>query len=697
MITRYGYLLITSCFVALFLASELIVAQDTLPLVDDYFIQDKLETIGSQTDNPIDYSTLIDHLNHYIDHPLNINTASREELQELGLLNEVQIMALLNHIKQLGKLIEVYELQSIDGFNLETILLILPYITVVGNGNQVPISLKNIFTKGKHEYYALGRKILEPSIGYTLPITQGQLDSSKKFLGSPYKILMKYRYTFSDQITFGFTGEKDAGEPFKHGFDFNSAYLFYRSKGIVKTLAVGDYQLGFGQGLCLSSGLTFSKTGDVLSIKKMSRELLPNTAINENAFMRGIVATIAFHHFEFTPFYSYHKLDGNATSVDTLTQEASAFSSLGTSGYHRTYNELKNKHIIGEALYGGHLAYNVDKLNIGITSYHTKFDADFIKNYKLYNQFEFTGKTNNNYSLDYSYSFKNYNFFGELARSGNGGIASLNGILISVDSRTSISILHRKYQKDYQALQSNGFAESSGTNNEEGIYIGISSNLTKNLVISAYYDEFSFPWLKYLIPAPSVGSEFLTHISCTPNKKLQLAIRYKKTLCQVQSGYYFPIIPLVKRMYDDFRWTAHYKVSTTLRVASRVEMSQFARGDEVNIIPSFGYLISQDVVFKLPKSKLSFSLSYALFDGDSYYTRMYCYEDDLPNSFSVPSFYGQGTRCYLMMQYHLMHGINIWLRYAQTYYPNMIAFGTGLDMIYGNAKTDVAAEVKISF
>src|ERR1039457_5402429 len=80
-------------------------SQDTLGNNADYFIQDKLESIAEQTDNYIDYSTMIDHLNNYKDHPINLNFASREQLQEFGLLNEVQITSLLNHIKQFGKLI----------------------------------------------------------------------------------------------------------------------------------------------------------------------------------------------------------------------------------------------------------------------------------------------------------------------------------------------------------------------------------------------------------------------------------------------------------------------------------------------------------------------------------------------------------------------------------------------------------------
>jgi hypothetical protein len=309
--------------------------------------------------------------------------------------------------------------------------------------------------------------------------------------------------------------------------------------------------------------------------------------------------------------------------------------------------------------------------------------------------------------LDYSYIVRNFNFFGEVGRSANAAMAYLTGVLLSVDSRTSIDILYRNYAKDYQALQSNGFKEGSSTSNEKGIYIGISSNLTKYLVFSAYYDQFSYPWLSYLADAPLHGNEYLVQLSYTPNKKFQMNIRFKENTRQNNSGDTyskggFPFIPnLVKIFQNDLRWTSQYKFSNSLRFAERIDFTQFARGDQSNIVPATGFLISQDVILKIPKTKLSITFRYALFDCNSYYTRLFVSGGDVPNSFSIPSFYNQGSMTNLMLQYHLIKGMDLWLRVAQTvyshFYNNIQAIGTGLDLINGNTKTDISAEVKISF
>ena len=273
-------------------------------------------------------------------------------------------------------------------------------------------------------------------------------------------------------------------------------------------------------------------------------------------------------------------------------------------------------------------------------------------------------------------------------------MAYLNGILMSVDSRTAITILHRSYDKDYQALQSHGFGESSGTSNEEGVYIGISSNLNKHWTLSGYYDEFTFPWLKYLVNAPSSGYDYLAQISYTPNKKVSMIFRYKAKLNQAnESGNIAPVDYLVNVRQNGFRWNVQYKISSYVSIADRVEVSQYVKEGQTAY---HGYLISQDVDFVIPKTKVSWKMMYVLFDTDSYYGRIYSSGGDIPNAFSIPSYYYQGSSYTVMMHYQVVKRIGIWLRYAQTVYSNKQTISSGLDLINGNTKTDVSAELKFT-
>src|ERR1700748_1361973 len=65
-----------------------------------------------------DLSNLTDVWRHYRSHPLNLNNANKDELMELQMLSEIQVNNLLSHREKNGYLISIYELQSVEGFDL---------------------------------------------------------------------------------------------------------------------------------------------------------------------------------------------------------------------------------------------------------------------------------------------------------------------------------------------------------------------------------------------------------------------------------------------------------------------------------------------------------------------------------------------------------------------------------------------------
>ena len=67
-------------------------------------------------------------INNYFDDPININMTNGVDLEDLGLLTDVQVSDLLLHRKLHGKFISIYELQSLTYWDMETIYLLLPFI-----------------------------------------------------------------------------------------------------------------------------------------------------------------------------------------------------------------------------------------------------------------------------------------------------------------------------------------------------------------------------------------------------------------------------------------------------------------------------------------------------------------------------------------------------------------------------------------
>jgi len=77
-------------------------------------IERSIEELTSRVDAELDYSELVDHFTNLARNPININTATAEDLEELMFLDNTQIAALLDFRRKNGDFTSFYELKNID-------------------------------------------------------------------------------------------------------------------------------------------------------------------------------------------------------------------------------------------------------------------------------------------------------------------------------------------------------------------------------------------------------------------------------------------------------------------------------------------------------------------------------------------------------------------------------------------------------
>jgi hypothetical protein len=667
----------------------------------DDALEEKIEKIAEESGEEVDMNTLLDKLLYYRDHKIDLNNTSREQLKELVLLNDIQIEAIFTHITTEGKFIAIQELQTIDELDPETIMRILPFVTVNSTGGVFEkFAMNKILADGRNSLIVRYQQVLEEQKGF-VDQTNENYQNNKSYAGSPQKLYLRYRYNYGNRISLGITGEKDAGEQFfkgnqPNGFDFYSAHLWISGRGLVRTLALGDFQAQYGQGVVLWSGLAFGKSTDVLNLKKNGRGIVPYTSTDENAFMRGGAIALGLKKFQLDIFYSKHKIDGNiGQNPDTANEEEDIVTSFLEGGYHRTLSENENKHTVSESHAGGHLSYKTHDLNIGATAVTTDFSVMRTPTPSDYNQYDFSGDHNFNSGIDISYLYKNISLFGEAGRSENGGMGYLAGALLSLDPRFGLSILHRHFDRDYQALLSNAISESSKDQNESGTMLGISVKPVRYFVLNAYYDIFHFPWLKFEVDAPSSGYEYVAQLNYTPTKSFDAYFRVKQ---QNKPENFTRDESLISGLQDavqtNYRFNIKFKITKSITLSNRVEyvvLEKMRTGTEK------GFMVYQDVNIKPMKSKLAVSLRYVLFDTDSYDTRIYAYESDVLYAYSIPSYYYRGSKYYVMLHYTIVRGIDCWLRYGRTIYVNQKTVGSDLDEIDGPHKTELKAQIRFQF
>ncbi|HKZ65921.1 MAG TPA: hypothetical protein VJ111_06190, partial [Chitinophagaceae bacterium] len=519
-----------------------------------------------------------------------------------------------------------------------------------------------------------------------------------KYLGGPQRLFFRYRYTYKNLLQFGLLGDKDAGEQFfkgtqKKGFDFYSFHLFARKIGIIQSLAIGDFTVNMGQGLVQWQSLAFKKSVDVMGVKRQSATLRPYNSAGEFNFNRGIGITIKKEKIEATVFASVRQLSANFVA-DTVNSE-DYISSFQMSGYHRTTAEIADKNSLRQRSIGGNIKYIRNRWHVGINGVHYNFSMPIQKRDEPYNLFAINGKSWSNISVDYSYTYKNFHFFGEAAADKNLSKAFLNGILISVDPRVDISVVQRAIAKSYQAVNGNSFTENTYPANENGVYAGITIRPAAAWRLDAYGDMYKFPWLKYQVDAPSYGRDFLAQLTYTPNKQVEVYSRFRNESKHLnQADNITTTNYLVQVPKQNWRLQTSFKINPTFAFRNRIEMIWYNKKEENN---ETGFLVFADLIYKPVIKPVSGILRLQYFETDGYNSRLYAYENDVLYNYSIPVFFDKGYRYYLTLNYDLSKKTSFWLRWAQTIYQDKNTIGSGLDEIAGNKKAEIKLQARYLF
>ena len=677
----------------IFFAAMHSTAQVTEPVTPN--TEQQLENITENNeDMENEDDSYLQQMVQYINNPISLNTVDAAELIQLRILTPLQIQNFILYRSLVGNLLDLYELQAVPGWDIGTIQKIRPYIYV---SSKILLSsdLKTRLQNGDHSILLRVSQVPERSKGFLIDSSS----ATNFYPGSPQKLLFRYKYTYKNLLQYGILGEKDAGEAFfkgkqKQGFDFYSAHIFLRKVGIIKSLAIGDFTVNLGQGLTQWQSLAFKKSVDVINIKREADVLRPYNSAGEINFHRGLGITLAKNNWQFTLFGSYKNIDANFVA-DTSQRHDDFVSSLQTSGFHRTKSELADKGIQRQLAFGGNFSYQYKRLHLGVNAVQFKFKLPLIKSKEPYNIYALTGSSFGNYSLDYSYTFKNIHFFGEAAFTSKFDKAFINGLIISASSRVDMSLLYRNISKSYQSLYTSAFTESSYPNNEKGLYAGISIKPNNYWRIDAYTDFYKFPWLRFRVDAPSTGADYLIQINYKPNKQLEIYTRYHSESKAININFnQLTLSPVIQQPKKNWRTQVSYKINTAITLRSRTEIVWF---DKKSTLAEQGFLTYFDFVYKPLLKPYSGSLRVQYFETNGYNSRLYAYENDVLYSFSIPVFYDKGYRYYVNVNYDINKKISFWVKWAQTVYTDKSVIGSGLDEIKGNTRSEIKLQAIYKF
>ncbi len=636
-------------------------------------------------------SKLLDYLEDLESHPIDLNTATIEDLEEIPFISSNLAREIIVYRNKYFPIKSKRELLEIDNLTEETYELIKNFFIVKkdttfidekdleNQNNEKNILFKNFGLRYRTRF----QQELQTKEGYL----------NGNYPGSKAKIYNQLNFNYLNEkylLEGNITIEKDPGE--KSLADFYSGFIELKNYKRIKNAVLGDYSLNFGQGIGMWSGLGFSKGSvTVDAIKKRGNSIKGYSSVNESQFFRGAAIDIKYKDLNFLTFFSNNYFDA---SIDTTLDEISSFY---FDGYHRNISESNRKNSAKEVLIGTRGYYSKENIQIGVTYWTSKFSksvgTDSSK--RLYN---FSGDKANILSFDYDLIYKNMNLYGEFARSQSGAVASIGALRFNFGKIANFVFLYRNYPENFSPVHSFGFGEKNGnTQNEVGLYSGAFLYPYKGLFLSVYYDQFKFPYRSYTETVSVLGNDLLLNINWSVNKNLDINVRYKNENKEgarsVTDEFGRTIKKIDNRNLTNFRIGFDYNFTNKFRIRSRYDYVfinyKFYGGNNK------GYLFYTDFRF-IPIFGLSVSTRLIFFDTENYDSRIYEYEDDISGVMSNVALYEKGRRWYTLLKYKPLNFLKIYLKYSETYIDGAKSIGTGNDQIHKNVNNKINIGLEIN-
>ncbi|MCF7884472.1 MAG: helix-hairpin-helix domain-containing protein [Candidatus Cloacimonetes bacterium] len=569
--------------------------------------EDAEEKIFSLEEETYHSTELSDILQKLKQNPLNINTASKNDLLQLPWLSEQDIDLIIS-FREKTEIISSKQLAEI-GIDEITISDISDYIIFAAKEKvKIQNQTRVEFNEAKEDY----------------PSTAKYFQRTKAEYG---------------KFQAGFLSQKDEGET--DPVDFYSYYMQYQNSGFLQNLVLGKFRIALGQGLVFAPKLGMSKSAAATSVPvKRYNSIKPYTSSFEIWDLQGIAGELKLSKFRIIPFVSVNDFSANLDSTKAIT-------SFNETGFH--FDESK-KNNVQEKLFGTAIQYEKESFEIGTGFSRFNFDHDF------------ADSSNSGYSAGNLYFMINNNGYPIFAEAAliDDKFGALAGMKFGENKLRQL-LVFRWYQKDIPTWHGNAFSSQSNFDNETGLYYGITIIPAKRNKINAYFDVWSFPKTRYFEKMPTVGSEqFLqweSHFS-TQSIRLTLQHKFKEKYISLDEAK----IRDYERTLIRFDW---WQKLHDFTFKTRGEfVSEYLAEEKVY---TSGFLFYEQLKLKLEKLELIGQLTFYKSDTSPFKVKHYVYENNVDGIMQNSVVSGDGINSYLLAKYHISSNFEIQMKISDVW------------------------------
>jgi hypothetical protein len=619
-----------------------------------------------------DAAEWIDHFETLRKAPIDLNRASFEILQSLPLISPVLAARIVDERKCRGPFMSREDFIRRLSLNASYAKILEPYL-VLSRGPE-PSNLR-----------VESRLRVQGSS----PESAGYRNGS--YPGSPLHATLRVRAARGRRFSAGLLVEKDPGEI--RWDDHRVGFAEFLNTTESARVLLGNFLVETGQGLVFWSPYgTFKGADPMAPLQKRPVAAKGYLYAAEQKAFQGLLVRKQSPRMQWMLFASGSRLDAGVDKDGSI-------GSLSESGYHRTASENKKRGTTVETLVGGRIGRDGPEAGFGLSGFFSRYSRPVSHQNSERYPHAFTGKDNCVFGLDWKARRENVFWSGEAAVSRSAGTAFVSAL--SADwKRLECIVSYRSYDPDFQNPHASAFATGE-TQNERGWYAGFSGKPSAHSTLGAYVDFFRRPGRTYFIPVPSRGADLFLRFDGTFPRLFSFSVKARfrlgQKMAEGKTADGGPADVLADRLENLFRLEVRktfFKRLDLKTYAGTVTVRYPGRRDPV-LIPSRtenGVLWFQDVRLRGPGG-IRIAARISGFKTDSYDSRMYAYENDLPGAYSIPFFYKAGARSYAMVQWSPRKGLEVSAKFGRVAHRGAVSWGSGADKITGNRDDEFGLQI----
>ncbi|MEA3460348.1 MAG: helix-hairpin-helix domain-containing protein [Bacteroidota bacterium] len=577
--------------------------------------------------------------------PINLNSASPEELEASELFSSYQIHNLLKYRDTFGPIYSIYELAALPGFHRSVILEIEPFVVIN------PVSIPERKFRGQHMVLINMERTFPLESEYR---ADPGLDGEARYAGQPLATCIRIRSRPWRRLTLACTYEKDAGELFlyQNRPQFLSANISYLGEGFIKQFVAGNFQLNQGVGLVNGSGF-MHRAGNFRTTQQSLSRIRPYASKTESMFEQGVACKMGTKNFHLLMWTSFHRLSLSPSAFIENPEGDKWLDYQRTSGLYRTRGELEGRELAYRIHAGIQLLYRYKNLTLGVLNGsewlgptrkamgQLKEDPEPFHSQKI--------------SLHGTYCRDRFRVSGEFSSDQFRSLAFLLGSFYHFNDFVQGGLLIHHYGADYHGSLPSSYASGSKLRNEQGLAFHLHLETGKFVTAKITSELFRYPGPRYLTNVPSEGYRLDLSLRNPGRHVIDWRIRWvfkswQTTPADLTSG----IRPLQDNRVNRLDGQLIYNHHDRFKWLSRLVIGYYSQKEE----PVPAYAAVQQLTLGI-STYLRASAQFVLFHVSDWENRIYLYEPGFYYSFNFPVYYGTGQKTTFLITLKPTSGISL--------------------------------------